>query len=95
MASSPLLGAPGTTYPTINYQYRGLGDTLGDNYTINGSTLSVTSGGYQPGDWIRVITLSSEASIPTLSGYGRMILLIVLVVPALAVIRRRMAQQLA
>ena len=62
VASSPTLGAPGTAYPTEAYQYRGFEP---GNYTVtSGSVLTVTCGGYAPGDWVRVITAASDPPAP-------------------------------
>jgi hypothetical protein len=62
--ATDFLGAAGTTYPNAPFQNRGLesktpNNTLnlnGDDYLINGATLSVTMRITQPGDWIRVVT---------------------------------------
>lgn len=69
VASSPLLGAPGTAYPTAPFVARGLdlapgsaargaGGTAGEGYTVSGSSVTVGMDVSQPGDWIRVVTAS-------------------------------------
>jgi len=62
VASSSLLGASYTIYPSTAYQYRGIetGTTGNDSYSVDGSTLTFSAGGNLPGDWIRVITLVPE-----------------------------------
>ena len=61
--SSPILGAAGTAYPTAAYRYRGFEP---GNYTVtSGSVLTVTCGGYAPGDWVRVVTAASDPPAPT------------------------------
>jgi len=60
VASSLLLGAPGTVYPLIPYQYRGIEGETGDWYSVVDDTLTLKVGGNAPGDWIRVITLAPE-----------------------------------
>lgn len=54
VASTPLLGAPGTVYPGAPFGARGMEG--GDGYVVSGSTIEVTMRVSQPGDWIRVIT---------------------------------------
>ncbi|UCG48192.1 MAG: hypothetical protein JSU94_00140 [Phycisphaerales bacterium] len=63
VASSPILGAPGTIYPAAPFSARGLEGNSGpgpsnDGYAISGNTLSIGVGMYvtEPGDWIRVVT---------------------------------------
>ncbi len=58
-ASTSILGAMGTTYETFNN--RGLESN--DAVVINGMTLTTSFRVTQPGDWIRVITVS-EVPIP-------------------------------
>lgn len=95
VASSSILGAPSTTYPIYTYQYRGL-DTSGDNYTIDGSTLALSSGGYAPGDWVRVVTLSStEPSVPVMSEWGMLVFFILLMASGLWITKRRQGQESA
>jgi hypothetical protein len=54
-ASSAILGAPGTTYPEA-FHHRGL--EPGDSYTVIGTEITVNMRVTEPGDWIRVVTLS-------------------------------------
>ena len=62
VASSPLPEAPGTAYPTEAYLYRGFEP---GNYTVtSGFALTVTCGGYAPGDWVRVITAAAAPPAP-------------------------------
>lgn len=61
-ASTFELGAPGTNYTVgpagqvAPYPARGMEG--GDSYTVAGNQITVNMGVSQPGDWIRVITLS-------------------------------------
>lgn len=54
VASSGILGAAGTTYPTASFNNRGMEGA--DSYVINGRFLTVNMQVTQPGDWIRVVT---------------------------------------
>jgi hypothetical protein len=54
VASSPILGAAGTTYPAAPFQARGL--EAGDGYSVSGNTITVSMNVTEPGDWIRVVT---------------------------------------
>jgi hypothetical protein len=59
--SSALLGAPGTTYPSHGFRYRGIED--GDAYDgVGSAVLTLTFRVWQPGDWIRVITGSAPVA---------------------------------
>lgn len=64
VASTALLGAPGTTYPTVGYAGRGLeaGTPLfpfgTENYSVSGKTLGLSLTG---SDYLRVITRSVPA----------------------------------
>jgi hypothetical protein len=73
VASTPLFGAAGTTYPTSPFADRGLdlvagdpargaGGVSGDGYTINGDSLTLGMSVSQPGDWIRVVTQTPSVS---------------------------------
>ena len=67
--SSSFLGASGTTYPG-GFSMRGLEGNLSncntqDCYSFFGDTLSLTMRVSEPGDWIRVITVSDNVSINT------------------------------
>lgn len=77
-ASSPLLGAVGTIYPSA-FNYRGLEGNAGysptgtsDGYSFSGSSISVVMHVTEPGDWIRVITVSAvpEPATWVLFGVG-------------------------
>lgn len=54
VASSPVLGAPGTTYPAAAFSARGMEGS--DSYTVSGNSITVTMSVTEPGDWIRVVT---------------------------------------
>jgi len=54
VASSDILGAPGTVYPSAPFALRGMEDY--DSYVTIGDTIIVTMGVAEPGDWIRVVT---------------------------------------
>jgi hypothetical protein len=58
VASSPLLGAPGTIDPAAPFHARGMEGN--DGYVVAGSSITVTMRVSQPGDWIRVITQSCQ-----------------------------------
>lgn len=61
-ASTPILGAPGTTYQDPIRRFRGM-EERGDFYMISGKTLDVTMTIVPTaGDWIRVVT--SEVPVP-------------------------------
>jgi len=66
-ASTAVLGAAGSTY-TAPYSARGMEGA--DAYIIAGSTLLVGMGVSQPGDWIRVVTLSAIPLPAALPLYG-------------------------
>jgi len=71
VASTALLGASGTDYPTTTFDARGMEGA--DGYSALGSTsLTVSMNVSQPGDWIRVVTLSTipEPSTVILLGLG-------------------------
>lgn len=68
-ASSALLGATGTTYPSA-FGARGFEGP--DNYIIDGNKLTVSMYVTQPGDWIRVITDVPEPASMALFGLGLM-----------------------
>lgn len=57
VATNPLLGALGTIYPVAGFQARGIESD--DSYSFLLNVLTFNSNIRQPGDWIRVITLSS------------------------------------
>jgi hypothetical protein len=60
VATSSILGAPGTEYPTAPFYARGLDQwfdgSSGEGYTISGNTLTLGMTVSNPGDWVRVIT---------------------------------------
>ena len=64
-ASTSQLGAPGTTYDAP-FTARGLegipgnGFTANDGYTVLGNAITVGMRVTQPGDWIRVLTISRQ-----------------------------------
>ena len=62
VASSSFLGAPGTLYPLATFNARGM--EVDDSYSILLNVLTVNSRIRQPGDWIRVITVGTDAGIP-------------------------------
>jgi hypothetical protein len=69
-ASSSLLGAAGTVYPSA-FRYRGLEGR--DAYTVSGSSLQLTMYASEPGDWIRVVTETNDVPEPpvlALLGFG-------------------------
>ena len=58
-ASTPILGAVGTTYPDplVPFPLRGLEvGGGGDSYAVDGNQITVTMNVGEPGDWIRVVT---------------------------------------
>jgi hypothetical protein len=59
-ATSALLGAPGTIYPAVGFQARGI--EVDDSYSFLLNVLTFNSNIRQPGDWIRVITLASPGT---------------------------------
>ena len=61
VASSPLLGAPGTVYPGAPFGARGMEGA--DGYVVAGNTITVTMRVTQRGDWIRVITRTHKTTI--------------------------------
>lgn len=60
-ATSSFLGAPGTIYPAVGFNARGIESD--DSYSFLLNVLTFNSNIRQPGDWIRVITVSS-APVP-------------------------------
>ena len=77
--SSDRLGADGTTYPaTFAQGNRGL-EGSPDGYTLGGNSITVSMRVTEPGDWIRVVTRHVEG-VPTVSGWGMVILPLLLVV---------------
>ncbi len=54
-ASTPILGAPGTTYPDHTFFARGF-DNSYDGYAVDGNEITVSMQVVEPGDWIRVVT---------------------------------------
>lgn len=77
VASSPFLGAIGTLYPVAAFAARGLegnpsdGRRNDDWYEALGSTISLGMRVTEPGDWIRVVTVSTvpiPAALPLLGG---------------------------
>ena len=54
VASTPILGNPGTTYPVVGFGARGMEG--GDSYSILSNVLTVSMSTTEPGDWIRVVT---------------------------------------
>jgi len=71
VASSSFLGAAGTIYPLATFSARGMeGDPLDGNknndwYALAGSTINLGMRVTEPGDWIRVITVSQASSGPS------------------------------
>jgi hypothetical protein len=55
-SSSLLLGSPGTDYPAAAFPNRGL--EASDSYTVAGNSITLTMVVTQPGDWVRVVTVS-------------------------------------
>ena len=75
-ASTPLLGAIGTIYPS-GFSARGLEGNAGysttgnnDGYTVTGSSISVVMHVTEPGDWIRVVTVSAVPEPATWALFG-------------------------
>lgn len=75
--SSAFLGNPATSYPIVPFDARGLeGDPLdgltnNDFYSFGGSTITLGMRVTEPGDWIRVVTVSQvplPATLPLLGG---------------------------
>lgn len=75
--STPVLGAAGTTYPGSTFPARGMeGDPLdglfnNDWYFFSGNTIRLGMEVTEPGDWIRVVTVSQvplPATLPLLGG---------------------------
>jgi len=69
--SHAALGAPATIYPDTSFNLRGLEgnhwDDAGctaDCYNVAGDTLSLSMWVSEPGDWIRVVTLSDVSTLP-------------------------------
>jgi len=62
-ASSPLLGALGTIYPSA-FPNRGL-ERRNDSYTVAGNMITLSDRVTQPGDWIRVITQATPVPEPS------------------------------
>lgn len=60
-ASSSFLGAPGTIYPGL---FIGRGMEGNDAYIVSGNQITVDMYTSEPGDWIRVITRSTENPVP-------------------------------
>jgi len=54
-ASTPILGAPGTTYPDHAFFARGFDNSF-DGYAVDGNEITVSMQVVEPGDWIRVVT---------------------------------------
>jgi hypothetical protein len=54
VASSALLGAPGTVYPAAPFNARGMESN--DSYLVAGNQITVVMSVTEPGDWIRVVT---------------------------------------
>jgi len=67
-ASNALLGAAGTTYPG-GFAARGL-EGGGDNYSFLGSAMTLGMHVTEPGDWIRVVTVSAVPLPAALPLYG-------------------------
>ena len=66
VASTPLLGAIGTTYPGAAFIGRGMEG--GDSYTgVGSSVLTVSMAVTQPGDWIRVVTATTVPEPATIA----------------------------
>jgi hypothetical protein len=61
VASTPVLGAAGTTYPAAPFAARGM--EANDGYTVSGNQIIVSMHVTQPGDWIRVVTAVREVSL--------------------------------
>jgi hypothetical protein len=75
-ASTPLLGAIGTIYPSA-FGARGLEGNAGysttgnnDGYTVSGNSISVVMHVTEPGDWIRVVTVSAVPEPATWALFG-------------------------
>lgn len=88
-ASTAVLGASGTTYPSPPFALRGLegnnGTGLGgDGYKVDGNILTLGMQIGQPGDWVRVVTAVPEPSTVILLGLGML---------GLGVISRRRSQK--
>lgn len=74
--SSGFLGAPGTSYPGAPFSARGLegnpfDNTANDWYSTAGNTITLGMRVTEPGDWIRVVTVSAvpiPAALPLLGG---------------------------
>lgn len=66
-ASSALLGAAGTIYPS-SFTARGMEGA--DGYTVSGNTIVVNMAVSEPGDWIRVVTRASVPEPATLFFLG-------------------------
>ena len=71
--SSAFLGAIGTIYPGA-FANRGLEENT-DSYLVAGNLLTFIDSVTQPGDWIRVITLSST-SVPAVPAPSTLLLLV-------------------
>jgi len=69
--SNSALGAPGTIYPDASFNLRGLEGNHWDDsgcsadcYNVVGDTLYLSMWVSEPGDWIRVVTLSDTITLP-------------------------------
>lgn len=86
--SSGILGAPGTTYPA-EFLKRGLDpNPPGDDYSVSANAITVDMIVGTHGDWIRVVTRHAE-TLPSVSGWGVVILPLLLVVGLTIHIARR------
>lgn len=61
-ASTSELGAAGTNYPAAPFSLRGFEET-DDSYLVAGKQITVTMAVFEPGDWIRVITIPEPATL--------------------------------
>ena len=84
-ATSDILGAPGTVYPS-SFGNRGLETVQGpcpsDSYRVSGNSITVNMCVAEPGDWIRVVTAIDAIPIPTATGWGLAALALLLLVAA-------------
>ena len=62
VASSSLLGAPGSIYPNSPFRFYGLEG--GDRYSVSGRSLVLLTRVSEPGDWVRVVTAGSTVGTP-------------------------------
>lgn len=87
IASSPILGNFGTIYPVGAFPYYGLEGR--DSFSVSGNMLDLTMRVYEPGDWIRVVTLGDNSGTAPVPEPSSMILLSIGIVGIASTIARK------